>query len=283
VIDNRDGTATVTCDVGSSAVFPFGFAPVSFSYSGAIQTYTVPEGAHALYIEALGASGGDASTYTGGHGAAAISTISVTPGDVLHILVGQQPPPIDDLEDGCGASGGGGTFVVRGTVEALVVAGGGGGASGFAPGSSYSENGQDASLVTDGLPSGPLLGGMGGLGGEGGGAANQEGGGGGGVTGDGGSGTAIGGAAFANGGAGGARDDSESCGSTSPGGFGGGGGGGNDLGGGGGGYSGGAAAESAGTSPGAGGGGSFALGLDSSISVRTTHGHGQVVIVPHPF
>jgi hypothetical protein len=267
------GTPAATTTGAAVVAAPCTTGPATvFAYTGAIQTFTVPAGYTEVLIDALGASGGHTGSYVGGFGASVTTAVPVTGGDVLQILVGQQPALQAGGLDGCGASGGGGSFVVRAGAP-LAVAGGGGGAAGY---SSYSINGADASLTGDGVASGALLGGTGGAGGA---SVAYEGGGGGGLTGAGANGEGLGGQAFASGGAGGARATSESC-TGSNGGFGGGGGGGNDLAGGGGGYSGGAAQNSSPTGLRAGGGGSFAAGAAPTITLRAAHGHGQVTITP---
>ena len=248
-------------------------APVTFAYTGALDTYTVPPGVSRVRIQALGASGGDSGAYLGGLGASVDAVVDVTPGETLTILVGGQPPALGHLGDGCGGSGGGGTFVVRGASTALVVAGGGGGASAYG---SWANVGGHASLTPDGAGSGTLAGGAAGTGGA---AVSHEGGGGGGLLGDGATGVGAGGRSFLSGGSGGARDATESCGASSPGGFGGGGGGGNDFAGGGGGYSGGAAHDPDPDTT-SGGGGSYSIATGASITLRTVRGHGSVTISP---
>lgn len=248
--------------------------PTSFAFTGVIDTYVVPGGVTQVHIVADGASGGGSGTYAGGHGAHVEATITVAPGDVLSVLVGEQPETIPLFADGCGGSGGGGTYVVRDTAP-LVIAGAGAGASSF---SSYSRNGGDASLTPDGGSSATYLGGMGGLGG---GAPTGEGGGGGGLSSDGAMGEGAGGLAFTHGGAGGARATTESC-AGANGGFGGGGGGGNDVGAGGGGYSGGAAGSDVAPDQPSGGGGSFVAtdATETMILLRADEGSGSVVITP---
>ncbi|MCB9564743.1 MAG: hypothetical protein H6708_30525 [Kofleriaceae bacterium] len=247
--------------------------PVVFDVTGAIVSYQVPTGVTQLHVVADGASGGFAGAFDAGHGARVDTIVTVTPGESLSILVGDQPAALGALGDGCGGSGGGGSFVVRPPATALVVAGGGGGASAYG---AWANIGGDASLTGDGASSGSIAGGTGGTGG---GAVGHEGGGGGGLTGNGATGIGVGGTAFTGGG-GGACDSTESCGSTSNGGFGGGGGGGNDFGGGGGGYSGGAgnAAEALGLT--SGGGGSYTTGTATTIIVRPDHGPGRITITP---
>ena len=125
---------------------------VEFSATGASQSWTVPPGVSCIGIDAYGAAGGAATTNagqpgaTGGFGGRAFAeTVTVTPGEVLTVLVGTKG---DDGavasagaggfngggdgafggEDG-GGGGGGASEVDRGS-ERLVVAGGGGGAGG---------------------------------------------------------------------------------------------------------------------------------------------------------
>jgi len=272
--------APVAPDAGTDALSPPDAgqdaprSPTVFSFSGAIETFTVPVGTTVIRVVADGASGGGAITMMGlepgGLGAHVEADVSVTPGEVLSILVGEAPLDAPFGDDGCGASGGGGSFVVRGADVALVVAGGGGGATGYevdpAPG-------VNANLGPDGVSADLIDGGTGGAGG-----AASEGGGGGGLTGDGDNALADGGSSFTRGGAGGVRSPDEGCGTDTRGGFGGGGGGGTDAGGGGGGYSGGAGTDS--LSPGAGGGGSYAITVGATFSLRATSGHGSVSILP---
>ncbi|MAN59609.1 MAG: autotransporter, partial [Flavobacteriaceae bacterium] len=80
--------------------------PVTYNFTGSIETYTVPPGVTTLTIEARGAQGGDSpsSAVPAGLGAEMIGDFAVTPGQVLNILVGEQ--------NTSGNGGGGGSFVV---------------------------------------------------------------------------------------------------------------------------------------------------------------------------
>jgi hypothetical protein len=95
-------------------------------------------------IEAYGARGGSnvpPETGGGGWGASMIGTFSLTAGQVIAILVGQQGLTKDA---GCNTGGGGGTFVwVNNTNSLLIAAGGGGGAG-------NNTFGQDGQAGTDG-------------------------------------------------------------------------------------------------------------------------------------
>ena len=100
-------------------------------------------------IEAIGAAGGydtyPNSTQYRGRGARMIGTFSLSKGEIIKILVGQEGG-INSVSTAAG--GGGGTFVVRGAKTPLVIAGGGGGLE--AAKSKYS--GCDASTSTTGNP-----------------------------------------------------------------------------------------------------------------------------------
>src|SRR6187402_1969240 len=72
---------------------PLAMAQVTFNYTGAVQTYTVPAGIYAIQIFAYGAGGGgggsdDGSGGTGGRGMGIRAVYNVTPGAVLKIIVG---------------------------------------------------------------------------------------------------------------------------------------------------------------------------------------------------
>ncbi len=237
-------------------------APQTFSYTGKLQTYTVPAGVTAITIQATGASGE-------GHGAVIQGDFAVTANEQLTILVGGKGGK------GAGSAnpggGGGGSFAWSGTgivstSNLLVAAGGGAGPGCDGP--------EDAAVVvtagsaTDGGAGGASLdttaggGGGAGLTGNGGqGAGSPNGGGGGG-------GQAI--AAGGAGGAGGVGDASRFGGVGGGGGFGGGGGGG--------GYSGGAGGDCNQSSTGAAGGTSFNGGTNQKNTVSQASGDGQVIL-----
>ena len=106
-----------------------------FSYTGGMQTFTVPAGITGVTIEAWGAQGGSGNA-AGGLGGYASGYIAVTPGQDLYIFVGGQ-----NGNNGGGAGGlsqdgsyggtGGGASDVRTAGTSLsnriIVAGGGGG------------------------------------------------------------------------------------------------------------------------------------------------------------
>ncbi|MES2702353.1 MAG: Ig-like domain-containing protein [Bacteroidota bacterium] len=254
-----------------------GFAQTTtVSYTGSIGTYTVPTGITLINIQAKGAQGGTGNG-TGGQGAIMSGNFTVTPGQVLKVLVGQQ-----GLAGTNTGGGGGGSFVWDDATSTLMIAAGGGGGSGM-PGS----NGVNAVTTTSGTSGAGSVGG-GGTGGSGAttpSVANYA---------SGGAGwnsngnntdyvsctfTSAGGTKPLSGGAGGTWGGT--AGSNGAGGFGGGGGSQGICsylgGGGGGGYSGGAGGNYTGTAFGGGGGGSYNGGTSQSNSVGQT-GNGQIVI-----
>lgn len=234
----------------------------SFSYTGSIVNWTVPAGVTSINVDARGAQGGSqpgTDANYGGRGARIVSNnISVTPGQVLKILVGQVGTNgVND--DGCG--GGGGTFLTTSSDTPIVIAGGGGGDGADQPGinastSTTSTANGDASRAGSSGPDGGLA---------------NDGSGGGGLIGNGANGasTTSGGRSFINGGVGGVG--------LRNGGFGGGGAGGTSTegAGGGGGYAGGPGGAS-GTD--AGGGGSSYSIVAPSTSTATQTGNGSLLI-----
>jgi len=127
-------------------------APVKqiFSYTGSVATFTVPSGITSIGAKVWGAGGGGGTPQDwgfgsdGGGGGFASGEITVTPGQVLNIVVGsggvnnstsrvfggggaQSPGPVFALR---GGGGGGYSGIFRSTVsqtDALIIAGGGGG------------------------------------------------------------------------------------------------------------------------------------------------------------
>jgi hypothetical protein len=228
------------------------------------QLWTVPRTGSYTVRAAGAASGTSASGF--GYGAIIQTTLSLTKGQVLQLLVGQMG--LVWADDG---GGGGGSFVASGLTPAsgvcLVAAGGGGG-------SINSSNGELRNNGTNATSGNNNGGGTGGGTSGNGGTGGSNLGGGGGFIGNGQTGTTppanSGGLSFINGGTGGNTNTTLAFG-----GFGGGGGsfGSGAQGGGGGGYSGGAGATS---SAGGGGGGSFPAG--ATFIGATNTGQGYVII-----
>ncbi len=234
--------------------------------TGGIQYWTVPATGD-YQIEAWGAQGyGD----FGGRGAYISGEFSLTAGQTIKILVGQEAPPYLNFPATTynhQFGGGGGSFVTTTTNSPYIVAGGGGGNHGTAYVPSC--DGQITESGGSGA-NGSILG-AGGTAGSGGDQASSADGGGG-LLGDGAG--LAGGQAFVNGGAGGFDE-----------GFGGFGCGGgtsswnNYRGGGGGGYSGGGGANNGGSCcPAGGGGGSFNGGTNQIMMSGVQLDDGLVVI-----
>ncbi len=226
----------------------------TFSYTGGVQTYTVPLGVTSIQLETWGAQGGTGTGFdgvagTGGLGGYSIGNLVVTPGQVLEVYVG-----------GAGASTGPGGFNGGGQAGSNYGAAGGGAS--------------DVRTAPYALGDRVIVGGGGGGGAFG--SYGNPGGHGGGLTG--GSGTSGGSFTAGTGGtqvAGGAAG--YSYGGTAPGTLGNGGGTGayHNAGGGGGWYGGGSGAAHAG----AGGGSSYIDGVTDGVTttgLRT--GNGEVII-----
>lgn len=144
--------------------FGLGFGPAfgqvtTFSYTGAVQTYTVPVGVTSIQIDTWGAQGGT-GTYGGitpdpGLGGYASGTLSVTPGTIYNIYVGgagasSGPGGFNgggQAGTDYGASGGGASDVrisPFGLTDRIIVGAGGGGA---AFGSTPSDGGHGGALI----------------------------------------------------------------------------------------------------------------------------------------
>ena len=272
--------ANYTVTPGTTTIYYAETAPSNingtqtFDYAGSIVNFTVPAGITTLTIDAKGAQGGTGGQLTGGLGARMKGDISVTPGQVLKILVGQKG---GDNTSSPAGGGGGGTFVTTSANSALVVAGGGSGG-----GSAANTIGKPGLITEAGGVSNAVA--TAATGGQGGGATIGSSGGGG-LTGNGTASTSPtlvngGGFSFTNGGVGGlsGKCAASGTGTIGYGGFGGGSGGEYCIqgsSGAGGGYSGGAGGTSTGV---AGGGGSINTGANQTNTSGYQSGNGQVVI-----
>lgn len=155
-LGERDVTVTTVAGTSGAQGFviqqPSG--DMTFNYTGASQTFVVPEGVTSIEIEASGAQGGGGggpTTSAGGLGGRVTATISVTPGETLTIVVGGAGGDVGACEgpsgsggfngggaggsNPCRGGGGGGASDVRrggtGLDDRVVVAGGGGGGGGY--------------------------------------------------------------------------------------------------------------------------------------------------------
>ena len=255
-----------------------------FNTINGIQLWTVPvTGTYS--IEAFGAQGGSSGTRIGGKGTRMSGNFTLTQGEIIRILVGQQGQTGGHSQNTNQfvSAGGGGTFVVRTpyntTGSILVIAGGGGGS---ADNTWTVADGRPALITTDGNSGGGgLSGGTAGGGGNGG-DSGGSGPGGAGFSGNGlvdplaGNVSGENSKSFINGGVGG-RNARTWGGPEIYGGFGGGGGGGGLSAGGGGGYSGGAGGTWSSQQAG-GGGGSYNNGTSQSNQQDSRTGNGQVTI-----
>ncbi len=123
-----------------------------YNYKGAIQQFIVPNRVTSIQVNAIGAKGGTgARGQVGGAGANITTTLNVTPGQILYIVVGGFPGQSATAKYGFGGNGGSGTnyggaggglsgvFTASSpaNANALVIAGGGGGGAGISTGSDY--------------------------------------------------------------------------------------------------------------------------------------------------
>lgn len=124
----------------------------NFVYTGALQQFIVPNRVTAIQVKSIGAKGGTgARGQVGGAGANITTTLNVTPGQILYVVVGGFPGQSATAKYGFGGNGGSGTnyggaggglsgvftSATPAISNALVIAGGGGGGSGISTGSDY--------------------------------------------------------------------------------------------------------------------------------------------------
>jgi hypothetical protein len=89
---------------------PIGIYTQTFSYTGEVQRFIVPNRVTSIQVNAIGAKGGTgARGQAGGSGANITTTLNVTPGQVLYIVVGGFPGQSTTPKYGFGGSGGSGT------------------------------------------------------------------------------------------------------------------------------------------------------------------------------
>jgi hypothetical protein len=97
----------------------------TFSYTGAVQVFTVPACVSSITVDAKGAQGGTGATYNniGGNGGRVVCVYSVSVGQVLYIYVGGQ----NGYNGGgtgattYGAPGGGATDIRSGATQEAMV------------------------------------------------------------------------------------------------------------------------------------------------------------------
>lgn len=127
---------------------PLVYDKYTYIYTGSLQKFIIPNKVTTIQINAIGALGGTGGGgQTGGAGANITTTLNVTPGQVLYIVVGGSPGQSATAKYGYGGNGGlansvsdyggagGGLSGVFSSstpanANAFVIAGGGGGGSG---------------------------------------------------------------------------------------------------------------------------------------------------------
>ena len=108
----------LTIPVGGNMVFPDSNTTyykalsagedTTFTYTGAVQTYTVPVGVDSVLLQVWGAQGGDGGpTNYGGKGGYSHGIMRVTAGDVLYVYVGGQGQGTSSTTSGTGLTNGG--------------------------------------------------------------------------------------------------------------------------------------------------------------------------------
>ena len=157
-----------------------GGVQANFSFTGGLQSWTVPSGVVQLEIRALGAGAGFSAgpdppgeplpiAIDGGVGAPIRASFPVTPNEVLTILVGGRGGDVTEASATGGS--GGGSFVYRTADLAGLLIAAGGGASGFGP-DAPSKNGSATTTASAGSGTGPGAAGAGATAGPG--AATPE-------------------------------------------------------------------------------------------------------------
>lgn len=115
-----------SCVVTSTQNITVGTAPsgtLTISYTGDVFNWTVPNGITSVFVEAIGAGGGSGGA-TAGKGGKIETNLSVTPGSILHLYVGQKGNNNSSTSGGSGGYNGGGS---GGNARTGQTGGGGGG------------------------------------------------------------------------------------------------------------------------------------------------------------
>lgn len=128
VTDVNGCSDTVNQNITVTNCPPFGGNTLTFNFTGAVQTWVVPNCVTQVQIQADGASGGighyGAGQQPGGLGGRAAGMLSVTPGQTLYIYVGGQGSSSSSSPALGGWNGGGNGYNLGNT--SWIVAGGGG-------------------------------------------------------------------------------------------------------------------------------------------------------------
>lgn len=132
----------------------------SFTYTGSMQTYTVPSGVYAIDVEIAGAEGYTTGIAPGGLGAIMRAIIPVTPGQQFEVRVGGAGTSTAGGFNGGGAGGGpggGGASDLRppsGSVTDRVLVAGAGGGAGTAGNDTQATAGNGGAAIGGGVPPG---------------------------------------------------------------------------------------------------------------------------------
>jgi len=137
---------TIECNGGS--FYPVNRTTITFNYTGADQSWTVPANVYSIFVKLWGAGGGSGRaggwTYgaDGGGGGHSYALVPVTPSEILTIKIGSGGKTCsfgsvygggggagDNADITYGGTGGGGTYVFRGSTAIVIAGGGGGGGS----------------------------------------------------------------------------------------------------------------------------------------------------------
>ncbi|MGN6358970.1 MAG: glycine-rich protein [Thermomicrobiales bacterium] len=105
-----------------------GLTTCTFDYTGAAQTWTVPDGVTQVTLDVFGAQGGYEAAQ-GGQGGRATATVAVTPGETLTIVVGGVGHSPFNGSDALGGFNGGGNGGAPYNLPTAYYGSGGGGAS----------------------------------------------------------------------------------------------------------------------------------------------------------
>jgi len=107
---------------------------INFAPSGSIEQFIVPNGVTSITMIAKGADGGNTPNFNGGEGSTITATFSVTPGEILDIVVGLVGG--SSTTTTIGGGGGGGSGVRRNLSSSPLIIGGGGAGAGAVSGGS---------------------------------------------------------------------------------------------------------------------------------------------------
>ena len=107
-------------------------SPVIFT-AGQASTWTVPDGVTSVTFTVIGCRGGNGYQGSGGYGALVITQLTVTPGEIYNIYVGNgqsEPSNIYNGGNGNGTGvGGAASYVSKKSDNTIIIVAGGGGAS----------------------------------------------------------------------------------------------------------------------------------------------------------